>query len=159
MTQPPPVIGPDTGAAQEMVFERQGRSPRAIAVVVAIWAALIAALAFLEAAPLLIAGLAAFTLPALRDIAMDRRAGLRVDRRGIAWHSGRRQAHVTWGEVDHIALHRRLDFSRRICVVLKDGGKLRLPEECAPPAPDLITLEAVLSDLGQRCQHHPFQLF
>jgi len=141
------------GADPDFVWTRQGRSASAIAIVAGIWLCLAASYVVLDAAPWLVGVLGLFTLPALYDIVVNPEAGLRLDMAHLSWFSGRRAAQLSFDEISHIRLDRRLDLSTRVTAVLQSGRKIRLPFECTPP-PD--TLEAELRARGIRAERHPF---
>lgn len=135
------------------VFERRGRATGTIAALAAIYAALLAALLKLDAAPWLMALLALPTLPALLDVLRNPSAGMRLDDEGFEWHSGRREGHVARGEIGLLRLDRRWDFSVRAVLVLTVGRRIHLPQESMPPHE---ILEAEATERGIRVERHPF---
>ncbi len=137
------------------VFDQQARSRRTLLIVLGVWAALVAAWVWLEAASWIIAFLAAFTLPALYDLIRNPRSGLRLDATTMSWFSGRRQASIDLAEIDHIRLDTRLDFSVRVTAVLATGRKIRLPFESTPPHQ---AFEDALALRDVKTQRHHFQL-
>ena len=114
-------------------YERAGRTYGAALVVAAIWAALLAALIWLEAAAWIIIPLALFTIPAVIDLLRNPASGLQLTTSTLSWHSGRRHAEVQLSEIEHVRLDTRLDFSVRASVVLHTGRRIRLPFESTPP--------------------------
>ena len=137
-------------------FERHARSGAAIATLATIYAALLAALYWLDAAPWLIGALALTTLPALRDVIAAPLAGLRLTDDAIAWHSGRRHGRVERSEIVCLRLDRRWDFSVRAALMLADGKRIHLPQESLPPHQ---VLEAEATARGLRVERHPFSPF
>ena len=137
------------------VFEQQARNMRNLVIVLGVWAILFVAWVWLEAAPWIIAFLAAFTLPALYDLIRNPRSGLRLDSTTLTWFSGRRQGTLELSEIDHIRLDTRLDFSVRVTAVLTTGRKIRLPFESTPPHQ---AFEDALTARGVKTQRHHFQL-
>ncbi|GFE48575.1 hypothetical protein So717_03280 [Roseobacter cerasinus] len=140
-------------AAEPFVYHRQGRSRATIGVVLAVWIAAILAILLVQASPWLMAALVLFTLPALWEVWANPSAGLRMDRDGIHWFTGKRAATLKWTEVDHMRLDTRIDLSVRISAVLLSGRKLRLPYEATPPHK---AFEAALHHLGVRTERHHF---
>ncbi|MGC1494293.1 MAG: hypothetical protein WA790_00680 [Sulfitobacter sp.] len=137
------------------VFEQQARNLKTLAIVCAVWLVLFAAWLWLDAALWIIAFLAAFTLPALYDLAANPASGLTLDDNTLSWFSGRRHAAVDLSEIDHIRLDTRLDFSVRVTAVLTSGRKIRLPFEATPPH---VAFEETLNAQGIKTQRHHFQL-
>jgi hypothetical protein len=109
----------------------------------------------LEAAPLIVGGLALFTLPALWDLVSDRASGLILTEDGLHWHSGSRQGQVARRDIRVMRLDRRLDLTFRVSLVLQDARRIRLPQDCLPPIP---VLEAAALQAGIRVERHPFSL-
>lgn len=136
-------------------FQRQGRSPGAAILLAVIWMALLYAWVFLSASPVVIGGVAIFTLPALWDLIINPSAGLTLGDKAIAWFSAHRTAQVALPEIDHIRLDTRLDFSVRATVILNTGRKIRIPFEATPPHQDL---EAALAARALKTERHHFSL-
>lgn len=136
-------------------FETTGRNRATLITVAVVWAVLILAILWLEAAPWLMAVFALATLPALIDLVTGRSSGLRVDAEGLHWFSGRRTGAVAWPRVSHIRLDTRLDFSIRASAVLTTGRKVRLPLESTPPPEDF---EQALTSRGIKVERHHFSL-
>ncbi|MBA97677.1 MAG: hypothetical protein V7763_11620 [Sulfitobacter sp.] len=139
----------------EFRYSRQGRNPGTMIVVAAIWAVLIAAYFWLDAAPLLLGVLALFTVPALWDQIKAPTAGLTLTPTTLGWHSGIRTARVAVTEISRVRLDTRLDFSVRATVVLRSGRKLRIPYEATPPHQ---ALEAQLNANDIKTERHHFSL-
>ena len=135
---------------------RQSARTRGTALLVAgIWALLVLAWLYWEAAPLVLALPAAFTLPALWDLWHDRQSALTLTGQEITWESGRRSARIDLEEIDYIRLDTRLDLSVRATVVLKTGTKIRVPPQCTPPHRHF---EKMLETAGIPTQRHHFAL-
>jgi len=137
------------------VFERAARSTTTALVLLGVWAALLAAWVWLEAAGWIIGLLGLFTLPAVFDLSRNPQSGLQLDARTLRWHSGRRSAEVTLEEIAHIRLDTRLDFSVRASVVLRTGRTVRLPFESTPPHQ---AFEDALNARGVKTMRFHFQL-
>lgn len=137
-------------------FQRQGRSRGTLAIVLLIWAALVAAWVWLDAAWPILAALALFTLPALWDVIKNPAAGLTLARTTLDWYSGRHTAQIALAEVATVRLDTRLDFSVRATVILRSGRKIRLPFEATPPH---AAFEAALTHHGIRTERHHFSLW
>lgn len=136
-------------------YAHTGRNRATLITVACIWAFLLLAVLYLEAAPWLMGLIALATLPALYDLAIARQSGVRLDDDGIHWFAGRREADVRWEAIDHFRLDTRLDFSVRASVVLHNGRKLRLPLEATPPHEEF---EAALQARGLTVRRHHFSL-
>ena len=137
-------------------YERAGRTYGAALVVAAIWAALLAAWIWLEAAAWIIIPLALFTIPAVIDLLRNPASGLQLTTSTLSWHSGRCHAEVQLSEIEHVRLDTRLDFSVRASVVLHTGRRIRLPFESTPPHQPLE--DALLAQDIKVLRFH-FQLF
>ena len=136
-------------------FVNRGRNRRTVFVLVLIYAALLAAVVFLQAAWWIAVLLALVTLPALWDLWSDRTAGLRLDGDGLHWYAGRRRASMALHEIDHMRFDTRLDFSVRVSAVQADRRRVRLPYEALPPHK---ALEAAFQGRGIRVERHHFSL-
>ncbi|GHF60234.1 hypothetical protein [Seohaeicola zhoushanensis] len=134
-------------------FERQGRSLGAVALLGTIYAALILAVLYLDAAPWLMGLLALPTLPALRDVIANPSAGLHLGEDAIEWYSGRRAGSVSRDEIALLRLDRRWDTTVRAVLVLTSGKAIHLPQECLPHH---SLLEAEAAARGLRVERHPF---
>lgn len=155
-----PADGADAGPG-DFAFARQGRSRAATLILAAIYAVLIAALLFLQAAPWLVALLALPTLPALYDLLADPRSGLEITAPGPAtspaprpatgetarlrWFTGRRGGALPLARIRAARFDTRFDLSVRVTLILDDGTRLRLPPPCLPPH---RRLEAALKARG-----------
>ena len=137
-------------------YARRGRSPRMVGIVLAIYSALLALILLFDAAPWLMGLLALVTVPALWDLWADPRAGLALDSQTLRWHSGRRQGHLQFDEIDHMRFDTRWDLSVRVSAVLHNEKRVRLPYECLPPH---RALESALQDRGVRVERHHFTVF
>lgn len=136
-------------------YQTTGRNRATLITVVAVWAAIAAAILWLEAAPWLMGLAALATVPALIDLVSGRASGVRVNADGLHWFSGRRTGEIAWPRISHIRLDTRLDFSVRASAVLTSGRKVRLPLEATPPA-DLFEQE--LASRGVKVERHHFSL-
>ena len=136
-------------------FHRQARSKRLALTLAVIWGVLLYLYLFLDAAPWIVAVLAAFTLPALADLVANPASGLTLTDQTLSWHSGRRSADLDLTEIDHMRLDTRLDFSVRATAVLQSGRKIRLPFEATPPHQ---TFEDALAARGIKTRRTHFQL-
>lgn len=145
-----------TAPPADFTFARRGRSPAAFALVTAWLAALLGLWLLLEASPVVIALLTLPVVPALLDLIRNPSAGLTMSPQRVDWHSGRLTGFVKLEAVDHLRLDTRWDFSRRATLVLKDGQRLRLPQEATPP---IDRLEAAFAARGLRCKRHHFSPF
>ncbi len=126
-------------------FERSGRAPAALWTIAAVLAAALGLVTLVQAHWLVLALALLLCLPALRDAATDRRAGLTLADGRLAWHSGARRDHVSLADVQSARIGRRMDLSTRAVLLLKDGRRVTLPRECLP-GPD--PLQAAFSAHG-----------
>lgn len=136
-----------------LTYETSGRSPRAVAVLVLVYAALLAGYLFLNAAPGIIGILAAFTLPALWELVIGHRAGLQLDRTQLSWFSGRREDKVDLMRIDRVRFDTRIDLSQRVTIYLTDGTRKRLPSDSVPPPK---RLRAALEARDVKVEQHHF---
>lgn len=132
-----------------------GRRPATMITVLAIWAALIAAYIMLEANPLILAVIGAFTLPALYDLARNPRSTLTLDETHLRWTSGRQDAQIALSEIDHLRFDTRLDMSVRLSVVRPSGVKIRVPYPATPPH---ATFEPLARSAGLTTRRYHFSL-
>lgn len=137
-------------------YHAQGRSLRAAVIVLVIWLGLLFLWLRLDAHPVIIAGLALFTLPACWDFVTDPASGLTLSDDTLNWYSGKRRAEVALAEIAHLRLDTRLDFSVRASVVLHTGRRIRLPFESTPP---YQAFEDALQARGIKTLRFHFQLF
>lgn len=142
--------------AADFEFSRHARTPRTVAILIAVYTALATAVILVDAAWWLVAGLALLTVPALFDLWRDPSAGIRLSEDGLDWHSGRRSGALDLAEVDHMRFDTLFDFSVRVTAVLKDGKKLRLPYEALPPH---RTFETEFNTRSIRVERHHFIVF
>ncbi|MFD3191103.1 hypothetical protein ACFMPD_12620 [Sedimentitalea sp. HM32M-2] len=125
--------------AADFTFSRQGRSPRILALLIAIYATLVAAVLLIDAAWWLMLLLALPTLPALWDVVNNTGAGLCLGDTRLNWHSGRRSGTLELAEIDHVRMDTRWDFSVRVRAVQRNGKRVQLPFESVPPHRDFET--------------------
>ncbi len=136
-------------------FETTGRNRGTLIALGLAWAAILAAVVFLDAALWLMALFALCTAPAVYDVLVARRSGVALDAAGLHWFAGKRTGEITWERISHMRLDTRLDFSVRASAVLTSGRKVRLPLESTPP-PDMF--EAALTERGITVKRHHFSL-
>lgn len=136
-------------------YRRAGRSLRGMATLAGVWAVLLYLLIALEAAPVVVAILAVFTLPALCALIRNPLAGIDLSATHLRWFTGPRDALVALTEVDHIRLDTRLDFSVRASIILPNGRKIRVPFEATPPHQ---AFEDALTAQGVTVKRFHFQL-
>lgn len=136
-------------------YYSDGRRPSTAITVIAIWGLLGAALVWLDASILIIAILAAFTLPALYDLIANPRATFTIDETHLRWSTPRQQADIALGEIDHLRFDTRLDMSVRLTVVRPSGVKIRLPYPATPPH---AVVERVANQAGLKTHRHHFSL-
>lgn len=137
----------------DFIFTRASRSPRAVAVVVLWWLALIILYVVFNAAPLILLILGIISLPALFDIGAGATSELRITHADIIWRSGRRDAKLPRGQLKSVRLDTRLDLSLRMTLITYHGGKIRLPYECVPNASQIT---AALDAQGIAHERHHF---
>ena len=136
-------------------YTNQGRRPATILTVLGIWSALIAAYTLLEADPLILAVIGAFTLPALYDLARNPQSILTLDETHLRWTSGRQDAQIALSEIDHLRFDTRLDMSVRLSVVRPSGVKIRVPFPATPPH---TTFEPRARSAGLTTRRYHFSL-
>lgn len=126
-----------------------------MAILIAVWAALLYLLIVLDAAPMIVAILAVFTLPALWDLVRNPLAGIDLSATHLRWFTGPRDAVIALSEIDHIRLDTRLDLSVRASIVLPSGRRIRMPFEATPPHQ---AFEDALTAQGVTVKRFHFQL-
>ncbi len=137
-------------------FTRHNRSPRTVAILVCIYAALAGLVIMFGAALWIIAILALGTIPALLDVIRDTSAGMTLGSSTLTWHTGNRSGDIALAEIDYFRFDTRWDFSVRVSAVLKSGKRIRLPDETIPPH---LELERLLQYAGHRVERHHFRVF
>lgn len=120
-----------------------------------VWAMLMAAYIWLDAALAVLLVLGAFTLPALYDLIINPRSSLTLDADTLRWQSGRQHAEIALSEIDHLRFDTRLDMSVRLSVVRPSGVKIRVPYPAAPPH---AAFEALAKEAGLKTRRHHFSL-
>ncbi|MFL4470782.1 hypothetical protein ACERZ8_13150 [Tateyamaria armeniaca] len=136
-------------------FETSGRNRKTLIALLGVWAAIIAAVVFIDASRWLAGLIGLCTAPALYDLIAARRAGVRLASDGLHWFAGKRTGQITWDKISHMRLDTRLDFSVRASAVLVTGRKVRLPLESTP---DAETFEQELTARGIKVKRHHFSL-
>ena len=144
------------GNVPAYTFTRRNRTLRNVAVLAAVYAALMAALLQLDAAPWLVGGLALFALPALWDVLAGTSASLSLDRAELRWRSGRREGDLGLAEIASVRFDTRWDLSVRVTLRLHGGKRVRLPQDCVPPHREF---EAALQARGLPVERHHFTVF
>ena len=139
--------------ADPLEHVHSGRGPATLAALGAAALFLAILLFWFQAAPLIVAVLALFALPALWDVIQNRQASFRLGADRIAWSSGGRSADLALAEIERVRIALRLDFSTKVELFLKDGRKTRLPPECTPKAE---ALAEALSARGIPLERHKF---
>ncbi len=136
-------------------YETTGRNRKTLVAVVAVWAAILAAIVLVNAAPWLMGLIGLCTLPALYDLIAGRKSGVALSAQGLSWFAGARTGDITWDKISHMRLDTRLDFSVRASAVLTSGRKVRLPLE-STPHPEIF--EDELTARGIKVERHHFSL-
>lgn len=134
-------------------YVRHARSPRNVALLLAVWTGLATVMVLFQAAWWLIALCALPTLPLLSEIITDRRAGLDLDAARLSWFSGRLDGSVALDEIAQVRLDTRWDFSIRATLCLHSGKEIRLPQESLPPHREF---EEILTARGLAVVRHHF---
>jgi hypothetical protein len=150
---PPPQDTPS--APPPWRYEASARGPRAIIVLALWWGVLGLGLVTIDLNPWIAGVLAAFSLPALWELARGTKAWVEVTPGGIGWGSGKRQGFVARDEIDRLRFDTRLDFSLRLTIVTVGMSRVRLPYECLPRA---ARMKAALDAHGYAHEHHHFAL-
>lgn len=149
------MTAPDT---PPFVFERSGRRPLALIVILAVWVLLLWLWLGLGALWGLVAIGWLITLPALMDFVRNRRSGLRVEGDRLIWFSGKAGGEVVLDAIERVQFDGRMDFSTRVRLFLTTPGARRvtLPQDVLPPWQDLLT---ALEARNVPCRRNPFSLF
>ncbi len=67
------------------------------------------------------------------DLMKNDTAHFHMDDTHLTYGIGREEDRVAFDQIEILRLNRRLDFSWRVTMRLKDGNRLRLPPPCVPP--------------------------
>jgi hypothetical protein len=114
------------------VYERSARDPRALALIGASLAVVLALILVVEAAWWITLLVGVATVPAVVEAFRDARSRLMLDATAISWESGHHRRSVPLSRVAEVTLATRLDFSQRASVHLTTGDRLRIPPQCLP---------------------------
>ncbi|CUH86414.1 hypothetical protein PH5382_00323 [Phaeobacter sp. CECT 5382] len=137
-------------------FQRQGRS---LSLVLALlcWILALAALGLvLEAAGWIILIFALPALPATWDLWRNPSSGLVLEGDQITWFTGTARNSLALQDIQLLRLDRRWDFSFRATLILRSGGKIRLPQSALPP---VDPFEQKMQDRGVTSERHHFTVF
>ena len=140
---------------EDFTYESQGRTPKAIAALVAMLF-VIAGLEFIGAVWWLVVLVALITLPAAIDVLINASAKLELTESQLFWKNRSQEVTIPLHEIDKTRFDGRMDMSVRVSIVLKDGRKLRLPYDAMPPHKEL---EAALKARDVRTERHAFTVF
>jgi hypothetical protein len=136
-------------------FERRGRRPVTLGLVLAIWGGLALAVRVIDLSLVWAGLIGLFALPALVDWITDRRVWLAIYTDRLTWRSGRRAGAMPAAEIAHLRVDRRMDTGFRLTIVDTAGRPHPLPPELPAPA-DALT--AALDRAGIAHERHPFSL-
>jgi hypothetical protein len=136
-------------------YHSNGRRRSTAIIVLTIWMVLGAAVVWLQASLLVLAILAAFTLPALYDLIANPHSTFTLDATHLRWTTPRQQADIALSEIDHLRFDTRLDMSVRLTVVRPSGVKIRVPYPATPPH---ATFELMACHAGLKTERHHFSL-
>lgn len=134
---------------------QSGRSIKAVATLVGLWALLAGLIITIDLSPMIAAIVALFTLPALWDIIANPQMRLKLGPSGLGWGRPGNIRTIALDQIAEVRFETRFDFSARVTVIRKNGRKLRLPPAALPPRQ---SFEATLTELGVKTTHHPFFL-
>ena len=104
-------------------FERSGRRPLALIVILAVWVLLLWLWLGIGALWGLVVLGWLITLPALLDFLRNRRSGLRVEGDRLIWYSGKAGGEVVLDAIERVQLEGRMDFSTRVRLFLSIPGR------------------------------------
>lgn len=142
--------------AEDYSFSRRGRSRAAVIATGGWLAALLALWLVLDAALWLVILLALPVLPAIADLIRNPLSGLNISEDRIEWFTGKLTGQAQLDEVDHVRFDTRWDFSVRATLVLRNGKRIRLPQEATPPHGEA---DAEFQKRGIRTERHHFTAF
>lgn len=125
--------------AEPLEVIRPARAPLPLAVIAVFWTIGLAAIALIDAAPVIIGIMLLFTLPAIWDALRGRVSRLTLTDTRLSWSNGRAEGDIPLERIDAIRLHTGLDFSQRARITLKTGEKTRIPPDCLPSGRRLDT--------------------
>ena len=127
--------------AEPFVFQRPGRSWRALGAVVAVWLTVAVLTLGFDAVLWITLPLILLTLPAALEFWRGATASLTIDARGIIWASGTRGETIPLARIEKVRLRTAMDFAQRATVETATA-RHRIPPECLPPGQ---TLDSELS--------------
>lgn len=137
------------------IFERHGRSKGTAFVLLIVYAAFAWLWLVLSVAPVIMALCILVTVPALFDLLINPKSGLRLDQENLSWHHGRRNVSIPRHNIQRIHISLRMDRSIKLTVELESGKKIRVTQPSIPP---LAILEEALGQQNLPYQKHPFAL-
>lgn len=142
--------------AEDYSFSRRGRSPAAVLATAGWLIALLVLWQLLDAAVWLMVLLALPALPALLDLIRNPLSGMNISGNRIAWFTGGLTGEASFSEIDRVRFDTRWDFSVRATLILRDGKRIRLPQEATPPHAEL---DARFQNRGIPTERHHFTAF
>lgn len=121
-----------TQSNEPLVHEYSARAPRNL-IIVGVALVLLGLLVYVfEASWWIIFICALIALPAVIDLALDRKAHLRLDDTHLSWESGARSGSIAITDIADAKLRTAMDVSQRATLLLHDGNRVKLPIECIP---------------------------
>ena len=142
--------------AADYSFSRRGRSPTAMLATGGWLAALLVLWLLLDAAVWLVILLALPVVPALLDLIRNPLSGLMFSGNQLEWFTGGLTGKAELGEIDRVRFDTRWDFSVRATLILRNGKRIRLPQEATPPHAEA---DAAFQARGIRTERHYFTAF
>ncbi|MFS4582659.1 hypothetical protein [Phaeobacter sp. C3_T13_0] len=142
--------------AETYQYTRTARSPRLI-FAVCLWAAAVLGMfVLLSAAVWITAILILPLLPGLWELWRNPTALFNLDKTRLYWRNASGATEIPLGQISHIRLDKRWDFSHRATVHMTDGKRLRIPPDCQPPH---RALEQAVTAVGVRVVRHHFRIY
>ncbi len=130
-----------TASPRAFHFERNARTSRTAAALIAWWVGLALLYLLVQAHPGILAGLLLLSLPAVYEFGANASSSLAFTEDEISWRAGRQGDALPRSGLKRVRLDTRLDLSVRMTLERHQGRDIRLPYQCVPP---MTTLEAGL---------------
>ncbi len=118
--------------SEEFRFSRSGRQPRSVVLTALAVGVLLVAVFFLQIHPVMAGVFGILLLPAIWDVAKDRKSELTLTENALSWRMGGRGDAYDLREIERINTRLSWDFSHKARVLMKTGRKHRIPPPCVP---------------------------
>ncbi|MBY6141710.1 hypothetical protein KUV26_19890 [Leisingera daeponensis] len=151
-----PDVPGEPAPAEDYSFSRRGRSTAAVLATGGWLAAVLVLWLALDAAVWLVVILALPVLPAVADLIRNPLSGLKISQDKVEWFTGKLTGKAALDEIERVRFDTRWDFSVRATLILRNGKRIRLPQEATPLYAEA---DAEFQKRSIRTERHHFTAF